>query len=124
MFEELTQLEKQAIETIYHNDGELLQSSLSDEINCSVSKSSDIARKLEENDIIDREQTVVNGSRTYNLVMNKREISKLYRDEDNIDYSLLLAGNILAPNTTATNPISPQDERLTEWIFNLEEDDK
>jgi DNA-binding MarR family transcriptional regulator len=111
--EDLTPLEKEALELI-REEGEVLQSNLWERLDCSVSKGSSIARVLEEEELVKRNRTTVNGSSTYKLTPTPQDASEL-------DFSLLLSGDLMSP-FVEDEDTRIEDERFTEWILNLKED--
>jgi DNA-binding Lrp family transcriptional regulator len=110
---EFSELENEAIDLIREN-GDILQSDLWKELDCSAGKGSEIARKLESEDIIDRERITSNGSSTY-LLKAKRKKS------GDLDFSLLLAGDMLPP-FIGGEETEYTDDRFTQWILNLEKE--
>ena len=109
--ESLTDLEQDALELI-RDEGSVLQSNLWKKLDCSASKGSNIARKLEELELVLREKTKANGSSTF-------ELKAAAMDAEELDFSILLAGDLLPPFIDDENA-DIQDERFTEWIMNLD----
>lgn len=110
---EFSELEEEAIALI-REDGEILQSELWKTLDCSAGKGSEIARKLEDEEIVDRERVTRNGTSSFLLTARRKK-------PENINYSLLLAGDTLPP-FIGDDDIEVTDDRFTQWILNLEED--
>lgn len=110
---EFSPLEEEAIELI-REENEVLQSELWKKLDCSAGKGSEIARMLEEENIVDRERVTSNGTSTY-LLKAKRQPS------EELDFSLLIAGDMLPP-FIGDDDIEPTDDRFTQWILNLEDE--
>lgn len=111
--DDLSELEKKALELI-ESEGEIVQSDLWKKLDCSAGKASEIARKLQEEDYIDRGKTVKNGSSTYKLVPTPKDYSE-------IDYSLLIADDQISPFVDNDN-VKIDDQRFTQWIVKLDEE--
>jgi len=110
---QFSKLEEEAIELI-REEGEILQKDLWKELDCSSGKGSEIARKLSEAGIVNRERKTVNGSSTYVLQATRK-------DAEDLDFSLLLAGDMLPPFID-DDGMSSMDDRFTQWILNLQEE--
>lgn len=105
--------EKQVYEYI-KSQGGIEQTRLWKEIETSASKTSVIVRNLEEMSIIDREKTVYNGNSTYYL-------SPAEKKPRDIDYSLLLSGNLLPP-FIGDEDAEYDSNKFSQWVLNLSED--
>jgi DNA-binding Lrp family transcriptional regulator len=108
--EELSPSEQAALERIV-TEGELPQSELWKALGTTSRTGSRVATALEEQGLIEREQTVYEGQRTY-LLSPRREPAEL-------DFSLLIAGNRLSPliGEEALDPIA--SDTLTQWLLQL-----
>lgn len=109
MTNDLTELEKEALELI--ESKEIYQSQLWKELDCSAGKGSEISRKLEENNYIERKRESLNGSSTYRLVPAPKNI-------EDMDFSLLMSGDLISPFIDDDN-VDIEDERFTQWIMEL-----
>lgn len=107
-------LEEEAVELIREED-EVLQSKLWKRLDCSAGKGSEIARMLQDEGIVHREKVTKSGTSTYLL-----KASRLPSEE--LDFSLLIAGDMLPP-FIGDDEIEPTDDRFTQWILNLEDED-
>lgn len=107
----LSDLEIDALELI-RTDGPILQSELWKEVNCSTGKGSQIARKLAEKNLIERERVTRNGTSTYELQATRKNVQDL-------DFSLLMSGDLLPP-FISDDDVDYDDDRFTQWILNLE----
>lgn len=110
---DMTELEREAIELI-RDKGEILQSELWKELDCSAGKGSEIARKLLDEGIIDRERVTRNGTSTYLLTANRKDAGEL-------DHELLLAEDMLPPFISGDD-VDHTNDKFTQWILNLDED--
>ena len=90
--------------------GSIHQSDFWKELDVSSRKGSRLASSLEEAGLIEREQTVHGGNRTYLL--------KPVILEGELDFSLLMAGDMLSPFVGEEN-VDPESDRLSQWIMNL-----
>mgnify|MGYP000196806342 CR=1 FL=1 len=104
---ELEPEERRALRLIESEDG-LPQSELWKELDVSSRKGSRIASSLEERGLIDREEDVYEGNRTYIL----------YPVVEKLDYSLLVAGDMISPFIGEENP-DPRSGSFTEWVYEL-----
>jgi hypothetical protein len=106
---ELPAREERALSLI-QGQGGIYQSDLWKELDVSSRTGSRIATSLEEKELIRREPTTHNGRRTYLLLLPKKDL----------DFSLLLAGNMLSPLIGAEEGIDPIDaDEFTQWILQL-----
>jgi DNA-binding MarR family transcriptional regulator len=104
---ELEPEERRALRLIESEDG-LPQSELWKELDVSSRKGSRIASSLEDRGLIDREEDVYEGNRTYIL----------YPVVEKLDYSLLVAGDMISPFIGEENP-DPRSGSFTEWVYEL-----
>ena len=70
-----------------------------------------MATALEDRGLIEREQTVYEGQRTY--LLSPR------RDPADLDFSLLIAGNRLSPLVGETSVDSIASDAFTQWLLQL-----
>ncbi len=105
--EELSEDEYAGLELIRETGG-IHQSDFWKELDVSSRKGSRIVDKLLEHDLIDREETVYEGHNTYLLLPTARDL----------DFSLLMAGDMLSP-FIGDEEIDPQDDEFSQWIMNL-----
>jgi len=104
---ELDEDEKRAMRLI-ESEGGVPQSELWKELNVSSREGSRIASRLEDRGMVKREEVVYEGNRTY---MIEPVVDKL-------DYSLLVAGNMISPFIGEENPDFLSGS-FTEWIYEL-----
>lgn len=104
---ELDPDERRALRLV-ESEGEIPQSELWKELDVSSRKGSRIASSLEERGLIEREEDVYEGNRTYIL----------YPVVEKLDYSLLVAGDMISPFIGEENP-DPRSGSFTEWIYEL-----
>ncbi|MCX2818044.1 MarR family transcriptional regulator [Haladaptatus sp. F3-133] len=104
---ELESVERRALRLIESEDG-LPQSQLWKELDVSSRKGSRIASKLEDRGLVEREEGVHEGNRTYIL----------YPVVEKLDYSLLVAGDMISPFIGEENP-DPRSGSFTEWVYEL-----
>jgi DNA-binding Lrp family transcriptional regulator len=106
---DLSEDERAALELVRER-GAIHQSEFWKELDVSSRKGSRLASKLEEAGLIEREQTVHDGNRTYRL-------DPIVVDAD-LEFSLLMAGDMLSPFVGEEN-IDPESDRFSQWIMNL-----
>lgn len=104
---ELEPEERRALRLIESEDG-FPQSELWKELDVSSRKGSRIASSLEDRGLIEREEDVYEGNRTYIL----------YPVVEKLDYSLLVAGDMISPFIGEENP-DPRSGSFTEWVYEL-----
>jgi DNA-binding MarR family transcriptional regulator len=104
---ELESVERRALRLIESEDG-LPQSELWKELDVSSRKGSRIASNLEDRGLIEREKGVHDGNQTY----------MLHPVVEKLDYSLLVAGDMISPFIGEENP-DPRSGSFTEWIYEL-----
>lgn len=108
---DLTELEENALQIINEEDF-VYQNELYKLIDCSSGHGSKIARKLAEKELIIREK---DDSRKYIL----KQADKAPED---LDYSLLMAGDMLSPFIGEDN-VEVQSDRFTKWLMNLPDEE-
>lgn len=99
--------ERRALRLI-ESEGEMPQSELWKELDVSSRKGSRIASSLEDRGLVEREEGVHEGNRTYML---SPVVEKL-------DYTLLVAGDMISPFIGEENP-DPMSGSFTEWVYEL-----
>jgi len=104
---ELDSTERSALRLV-ESEGALPQSELWKELDVSSRKGSRIANSLEDRGLIEREEDVYEGNRTYIL----------YPVVEKLDYSLLVAGDMISPFIGEENP-DPRSGSFTEWVYEL-----
>lgn len=101
-----------ALELITDQNG-LYQSELWKALDVSSRTGTRIATALEDQGLIDREQTVYNGHTTYLLTPR--------RQTKDLDFSLLMAGDQFSPFVT-TDQLDWQSDTFTQWLMALTRD--
>jgi len=104
---ELDEDEQRAMRLV-ESEGGFPQSELWKELDVSSREGSRIASRLEDRGLVEREEVVHEGNRTY---MIEPVVDKL-------DYSLLVAGNMISPFIGEENP-DPLSGSFTEWVYEL-----
>ena len=105
--DDLTADEQAGLELIRETGG-IHQSDFWKELDVSSRKGSRIVDQLAENGLIQREETVYNGHNTYILTPAARDL----------DFSLLMAGDMLPP-FIADDEIDPQNDAFSQWVMTL-----
>ena len=105
--ENLSEDERQGLEIIRETGG-IHQSDFWKQLDISSRKGSRIAESLSEADLIEREETVYNGHNTYLLKPTARDL----------DFSLLMAGDMLSP-LVGEEELDPQSNAFSQWLMNL-----
>lgn len=108
---ELGEDERRGLELI-RDTGGIYQSQFWKELDVSSRKGSRIVDTLLEERLIDREEAVYDGHRTYHL-------SPIARD---LDFSLLMAGDMLSP-FVGEEDIDHLSDAFSQWIMNLAYED-
>ncbi|WP_231189620.1 MarR family transcriptional regulator [Haladaptatus sp. DYF46] len=104
--------ENRALELITNQNG-IYQSDLWKELEVSSRTGSRIATSLEEKEKIRREETTYNGQRTFLLLPMKKEL----------DFSLLMAGDMLSPLFSSEDESDPIDsDAFTQWVLQLSQE--
>jgi hypothetical protein len=104
---DLSEDEQAGLELIRESGG-IHQSDFWKELDVSSRKGSRIVDSLAQADLIDREETVYNGHNTYYL-------SPVAAD---LDFSLLMAGDLLSP-FVGDEDVNPQSDAFSQWVMNL-----
>lgn len=104
---DLSEDEQAALELVQATGG-IHQSDFWKELDISSRKGSRIAEALEEKALIERSEAVYNGHNTYFL-------EPLVKD---LDFSLLMAGDMLTP-FIGEEEIDPQSGAFSQWLMNL-----
>jgi DNA-binding Lrp family transcriptional regulator len=111
---DLSEDERRALELVRETRG-IYQSEFWKELDVSSRKGSRIASKLEEKGFIEREDAVHNGNTTYYI--------EPIIDERELDFSLLMAGQMLSP-FVGEEEVDPQGDAFSQWIMNLAYEDE
>jgi len=104
---DLSEDERQGLELIRETGG-IHQSDFWKELDISSRKGSRIAEKLAEAELIEREETVYNGHNTYYLKPRKRDL----------DFSLLMAGDMLSP-FIGEEEVDARSDAFSQWLMSL-----
>ncbi|MFB6269880.1 MAG: helix-turn-helix transcriptional regulator [Halobacterium sp.] len=112
--DDLSEDERRGLELVRETRG-IYQSDFWKELDVSSRKGSRIASKLEEKGFVEREDAVHNGNTTYYIepVIDEREL----------DFSLLMAGQMLSP-FVGEEEVDPQGDAFSQWIMNLAYEDE
>jgi DNA-binding Lrp family transcriptional regulator len=105
--DDLSDEERAGLELIRESGG-IHQSEFWKELDVSSRKGSRIVESLFEADLIDREEAVYNGHNTYHLTPIARDL----------DFSLLMAGDMLSP-FVGDEEIDPTSDAFSQWVMNL-----
>ena len=109
--DELSDIERRGLQLIQDTGG-IPQSEFWKELDISSRKGSRIVDSLLDEKLITREQTVYNNRKTYYLEPTAEEL----------DFRLLMAGDILSP-LIGNEEIDPQSDAFSQWLMNLQYDD-
>jgi DNA-binding MarR family transcriptional regulator len=104
---ELTEDERAGLELVRETGG-IHQSEFWKELDVSSRKGSRIVESLFEKDLIQREETVYQGHNTYYLTPAPRDL----------DFSLLMAGDMLSP-FIGDEEVDPHSDAFSQWVMNL-----
>lgn len=104
---ELSEVERAGLELVRRSGG-IHQSEFWKELDISSRKGSRIVEKLTDLELVEREETVYNGHNTYYLSPRARDL----------DFSLLMAGDMLSPYI-GEEEANPQSDDLSQWIMKL-----
>jgi DNA-binding Lrp family transcriptional regulator len=104
---DLSEDERQGLELIRETGG-IHQSDFWKELDISSRKGSRIAEKLAGAELIEREDTVYNGHNTYYLKPRKRDL----------DFSLLMAGDMLSP-FIGEEEVDARSDAFSQWLMSL-----
>jgi DNA-binding MarR family transcriptional regulator len=105
--DELSEDERRGLELVRETGG-IYQSDFWKELDVSSRKGSRIVDSLIEADLIQREEATYNGNRTYHLSPRPRDL----------DFSLLMAGDMLSP-FVGEEDVDTQGDAFSQWIMNL-----
>lgn len=108
--EELDEDERRALNLV-RSTGGIYQSELWKELDVTSRQGSRISKKLADSGFIEREQEVHEGNRTYHLTPLV----------ERLDYSLLVAGNMISPFVGEEQP-DHLSGSFTEWVYELAHD--
>ncbi|WP_435128300.1 helix-turn-helix transcriptional regulator [Halobaculum sp. D14] len=104
---ELSEDERAGLELVRESGG-IHQSDFWKELDVSSRKGSRIAEKLSDLGLIEREEAVYSGHNTYYLEPTAADL----------DFSLLMAGDMLSP-FIGEEEIDPNGDAFTQWLMNL-----
>ena len=104
---DLNEDERAGLELIRESGG-IHQSDFWKELDVSSRKGSRIAESLAEADLIQREETVYQGHNTYHLTPAPRDL----------DFSLLMAGDMLSP-FVGDEEIDAHSDTFSQWLMTL-----
>ena len=104
---DLSDAERAGLELVRQSGG-IHQSDFWKELDVSSRKGSRIAEKLDELELIEREDAVYEGHNTYYLQPTAADL----------DFSLLMAGDMLSP-FIGEEEIDPNGDAFTQWLMNL-----
>ena len=104
---ELSEDERRGLALIRETGG-IHQSNFWKELNVSSRKGSRIVESLVDKEMIDREETVYEGHNTYYLSPTAADL----------DFSLLMAGDMLSP-FIGDEEVDAQSDAFSQWVMNL-----
>ncbi|RXK49416.1 helix-turn-helix transcriptional regulator [Halorientalis pallida] len=104
---ELTEDERGGLELVRETGG-IHQSEFWKELDVSSRKGSRIVESLADKGLIQREETVYEGHNTYHLTPAPRDL----------DFSLLMAGDMLSP-FIGDEEVDPHSDAFSQWVMNL-----
>jgi DNA-binding MarR family transcriptional regulator len=104
---ELSEDELAGLELVRETGG-IHQSDFWKQLDISSRKGSRVVESLVEKDMIQREETVYEGHNTYYLTPATRDL----------DFSLLMAGDMLTP-FVGDEEVDPHSDTFTQWVMNL-----
>jgi DNA-binding MarR family transcriptional regulator len=107
MEENLSEDERRGLGLVRETGG-IHQSDFWKELDVSSRKGSRIVESLAEKGLIRREEATYQGNRTYHLSPRPRDL----------DFSLLMAGDMLSPFVGEEN-VDPRDDAFSQWIMSL-----
>ncbi|MFC7057703.1 helix-turn-helix transcriptional regulator [Halovenus salina] len=105
--EKLDEDERRGLALIRETGG-IHQSNFWKELDVSSRKGSRIVDTLSEKDLINRDETVYEGHNTYYLSPTAKDL----------DFSLLMAGDMLSP-FVGDEEVNPQSDLFSQWVMNL-----
>ncbi|CAI49472.1 probable transcription factor (homolog to RNA polymerase III subunit RPC34) [Natronomonas pharaonis DSM 2160] len=106
---DLSEIEREGLELIRETGG-IHQSDFWKELDVDSRKGSRILDSLEEEGLVEREETVYDGHNTYLVTP--------VRDPKDLDFSLLMAGDMLSP-FVGDEEIDAQSDAFSQWVMNL-----
>ncbi len=106
---DLSDVERAGLELIRETGG-IHQSDFWKELDIDSRKGSRILDKLEDRELVEREETVYDGHNTYYVTP--------IRDPGDLEFSLLMAGDMLSP-FVGDEEIDPQSDAFSRWVMNL-----
>ncbi|ERH13381.1 MAG: hypothetical protein J07HB67_02420 [halophilic archaeon J07HB67] len=104
---DLSEVEQRALDLVRESGG-IHQSDFWKELDVSSRKGSRIAEKLLDRELILREETVYQGHNTYLLLPTAKDL----------DFSLLMAGDMLSP-FIGEEEVDANSDSFTQWLMNL-----
>jgi uncharacterized membrane protein len=105
--EELTDDERRGLELVRESGG-IHQSDFWKELDISSRKGSRVVESLTDKNLINREETVYKGHNTYYLSPKAKDL----------DFSLLMAGDMLSP-FIGDEEVDPQSDTFSQWVMTL-----
>jgi DNA-binding MarR family transcriptional regulator len=108
---DLTEEERAALDLIRERGG-IHQSDFWKELDVSSRQGSRLAERLAETGLVEREETVYEGHNTYYLSPAAKDL----------DFSLLMAGDMLSP-FIGEEDVDPNSDAFSQWIMNLAYED-
>jgi len=110
---DLSEDERRALELVRQTGG-IHQSELWKELDVSSRKGSRLASALDEAELVEREESVHQGNTTYYITP--------VRDARDLDFSTLMAGDMLSP-FVGEEEIDPESDAFSQWIMTLAYED-
>ena len=107
--EDLSEVEREGLELVRETGG-IHQSEFWKDLDVDSRKGSRIVDKLEERDLVEREETVYDGHNTYLVTP--------VRDPRDLEFSLLMAGDMLSP-FVGDEEVNPQSDTFSQWVMGL-----
>jgi len=104
---DLSEDERAGLELVRETGG-IHQSDFWKELDVSSRKGSRIVESLVEQGLVDREETVYNGHNTYFISPTAADL----------DFSLLMAGDMLSP-FVGDEEINPNSDAFSQWLMSL-----
>lgn len=108
---ELSEEERAGLELVRERGG-IYQSDFWKELDVSSRQGSRIVESLVEKGLVEREEAVYQGHRTYFVGVTASDL----------DFSLLMAGDMLSP-FIGEEDVDPQSDAFSQWIMNLAYED-
>jgi DNA-binding MarR family transcriptional regulator len=104
---DLSEDERRGLELVRESGG-IHQSDFWKQLDVTSRKGSRIVESLVEKGLIQREETVYEGHNTYHLTPAPRDL----------DFSLLMAGDMLSP-FIGDEEVDPSSDAFSQWVMNL-----